>query len=342
MAWPAFHRRQEQGTKYLPGDGPDAEGQDHRRQGIRSCMEIHSRYILRVCPSRALSLRGTGSPSTAGGTGSPSAIFSPVPAPGTRLPLSSRSSMVDPHAVPISCSVSWPLPASTNHVPRPSHGQGLPDGGPPVRLPDPGGEARGKARRTSLNVPDDGFRVFRAGVVGGEDHQVRQRRARSLPSQGAWSGPGLPPQPNRHSSRHCGHVPGGGEDLLQGVRSMGVVDEHRVGRRHRHHLHPALDPGNPQRRAPAAWSMGSPRARPAGQDRQGVVNSKAAGNGQMVTGQLPWGQSDLERTPGRGTAGSPGPAPGPGPWVSAKVTAWQGAVWANYRPASSSRLKMPV
>ena len=39
--------------------------------------------------------------------------------------------------------------------------------------PDPGGKARGKARR---HLVQNGFRVFRAGVVGGEDHQVRQRR----------------------------------------------------------------------------------------------------------------------------------------------------------------------
>ena len=49
------------------------------------------------------------------------------------------------------------LARQQDHVPRPSHGQGLPDGGPPVRLPDPGGEARGKARR---HLVQNGFRVL--------------------------------------------------------------------------------------------------------------------------------------------------------------------------------------
>ena len=60
---------------------------------------------------------------------------------------------------------------------------------------------------------------------------------------------------------------------------MGVVDEHRVGRRHRHHLHPALDPGNPSQ-GPGRLVHGQPQGQAAGQDPQGVVNSKAAGNGQ--------------------------------------------------------------
>ena len=67
------------------------------------------------------------------------------------------------------------------HISRPAHGQELPDGRPAVCLAVVGGEAGGKAR---LHLIQDGLRVLGAGIVGGEEEEVRQL-CRDLPHDGA-------------------------------------------------------------------------------------------------------------------------------------------------------------
>ena len=118
-------------------------------------------------------------------------------------------------------------------------GHGVADGLHPIRLHNIGGL---RPRQSWQDLGDDELRVLGAGVVGGDDHKVRQPGGdcahlgpfAPVPVAAAAEEDTLPP---------LGKVPDGGQHVLDGVGGDGVVDQDGVVPGYRHHLYPALDPG---------------------------------------------------------------------------------------------------
>ena len=81
-----------------------------------------------------------------------------------------------------------------------------------------------------------------AGVVGGDDDEVRQVR-RNLAHEGPLGPVPVPAAPEEGHHPPPGEAPQGGEHIGQGVGGVGVVDEHGVVPGCGHYLHPALDVG---------------------------------------------------------------------------------------------------
>ena len=177
-----------------------------------------------------------------------------------------------------------PLSSQHDHVPRARLGQGPADGLRTVGLHVALGVHPLHARQDIL---DDILRPLGAWVVRGDHHQVSQLGGHR-PHEGA-----LAPVPVSAAAEHTdqparSEVPGGGKDVLQGIRRVGIVDDDGVGRGDRHHLHPALHPPH-RTQGGGRLVQRDVQAEPACQRRQGVVDGKAAGDGQMDPGDLPPG-----------------------------------------------------
>ena len=116
------------------------------------------------------------------------------------------------------------LAGDQDGVARPGHGQGGPDGGPPVDLdqeparPGAAGDALG-------HLVDDRLRVLGAGVVGGDHGHVGQPPG-DLAHQRPLGPVAVAAAAEDHDHPAAGDRPGRPEQVVEGVGGVGVVDQH--------------------------------------------------------------------------------------------------------------------
>ena len=154
--------------------------------------------------------------------------------------------------------------------------QGVADGLHPVLHHRPGG---GGALQPRQDLPDDVSGDLGAGVVGGDDDEVRQPGG-NAPHLGALAPVPVAAAAEQEHHPALGEAPDRGEDVLDGVGGDGIVDENGVVPGDGHDLRPALDPfagGESRRRR----RQGNPQDSGGRQHPQGVVDGKAAGDAHM-------------------------------------------------------------
>src|SRR5579875_3627821 len=140
--------------------------------------------------------------------------------------------------------------------------------------------------RPLLDLPDDGDRVLAAGVVGGEDGEIRQLRP-DAPHDGTLGPVPLPAAPEDHDPPPGGDVRGEPEDLLQAVGRVGVVHDDREVLTLVHRLEPSRDPGDRLQYLPHEL-RGDPLGEPHREGGEGVADVEPAREGKGH-GQAPPG-----------------------------------------------------
>src|SRR5579885_859950 len=208
----------------------------------------------------------------------------PGPSPRSRPPLPSRAARPEDlpghgpivelqHLVPHYLVGLVPLPRDHHHVARARQRQGPFDGPAAV------GDALVAPRdRPLLDLPDDGDRVLAAGVVGGEDGEIRQLRP-DAPHDGTLGPVPLPAAPEDHDPPPGGDVRGEPEDLLQAVGRVGVVHDDREVLTLVHRLEPSRDPGDRLQYLPHEL-RGDPLGEPHREGGEGVADVEPAREGK--------------------------------------------------------------
>ena len=132
---------------------------------------------------------------------------------------------------------------------------------------------------TGQDIGDNGLGIFRPGIIRGDHHHIGQVLGDG-PHNGPFGFIPVSPAAKQTDETSGGKVPRGGQDVLQGVGAVGVIDDDGIGRRNRDHLHPALYPVD-RGHDPSHLLQTQAQAQSGGQGRQGVVDRKPSGDGQV-------------------------------------------------------------
>ena len=120
--------------------------------------------------------------------------------------------------------VLMPLAGQENHIALSGQVDRPADGLHPVTDPDPRGCG---TRQAGFNFIDDALGILGPGVVAGQDHQIRKFRG-DLPHQRPLQAVPVPAAAEQADQPSRRRLPKAAQDLFQGIRLVGVVDQDMV------------------------------------------------------------------------------------------------------------------
>ena len=100
------------------------------------------------------------------------------------------------------------------------------------------GKRRRAVRHAGEDLVQNGVGVFRAGIIRGDDHLVREPRG-DAPHFGALRPVAVAAAAEHDEHARVGKAADGRENIFQPVGRVRIINEHGVVRVRRHHLRPA-------------------------------------------------------------------------------------------------------